>query len=54
MASVILKSQTTLATMLKNDVLTKKIDAEQAVQILVAYLVRSGAITEFALPTATE
>ncbi len=52
--SVILKSRAGLATQLQNDVLTGRIDATEALKILVAYLVREGTITEFALPTPTE
>lgn len=52
--SVILKSRAGLATQLQNDVLVGRIDANEALKILVAYLVRAGTITEFALPTPIE
>ena len=51
---IILMSRDGLATRLKNEVLTGKASGEEGNQIILAYLVRAGTITEFALPTPTE
>ena len=54
MASLTLKSKAGLATLLSEQVLRGKINSDEALQILVCYLIRAGVITEVSLPTPTE